>query len=99
MSERYTKTWTPVAVMETTKATIADHLGVDVGVCADQARLGDDLGMDSLDGLDLSVALEEAFGLREIPDAIARTWQTVADVTAGVTTLLATRVVETEGEP
>jgi len=44
-----------------------------------EAKLREDLGMDSLDGVDLVVALEMAFGFR-IPEDQARGIRTLADV-------------------
>ncbi len=43
-----------------------------------EAHLRDDLGMDSLDGVDLVVALEMAFGFR-IPEQDARAIRTLGD--------------------
>ena len=44
-----------------------------------EAHLRDDLGMDSLDGVDLVVALEMAFGFR-IPEQEARGIRKLGDV-------------------
>ena len=44
-----------------------------------EAHLRDDLGMDSLDGVDLVVALEMAFGFR-IPEKEARGIRKLGDV-------------------
>ena len=44
-----------------------------------EARLREDLGLDSLDGVDLVVALEAAFGFR-IPEQEARGIRTLGDV-------------------
>jgi acyl carrier protein len=44
-----------------------------------EARLREDLGLDSLDGVDLVVALEAAFGFR-IPEQEARAIRTLGDV-------------------
>ncbi|MFP6584555.1 MAG: acyl carrier protein [Candidatus Hydrogenedentota bacterium] len=43
------------------------------------AQLGDDLGLDSLDGLDLVVALEKEFGL-QIPEEKARSMSVLQDI-------------------
>ena len=43
------------------------------------AQLGEDLGLDSLDGLDLVVALEKEFGLR-IPEETARSMTLLQDI-------------------
>ncbi len=46
-----------------------------------EARLRDDLGLDSLDGVDLIVALEKALSV-QIPETDARQMRTVADIFA-----------------
>ena len=45
------------------------------------ARLREDLGLDSLDGVDLIVALEKALSV-QIPETDARQMRTVADIYA-----------------
>jgi len=45
------------------------------------ARLREDLGLDSLDGVDLIVALEKSLNVR-IPENDARQMRTVADIHA-----------------
>src|SRR4051812_4838873 len=45
------------------------------------ARLREDLGLDSLDGVDLIVALEKALSV-QIPESDARQMRTVADIYA-----------------
>ena len=45
------------------------------------ARLREDLGLDSLDGVDLIVALEKALSV-QIPETDARQMRTVADIFA-----------------
>ena len=61
------------------KAIIADKLGVDPTKVVDEARFVDDLGADSLDTVELVMALEEEFDI-EIPDADAEKVTTVGDV-------------------
>ena len=58
------------------KALIAENLGVDAAKVVDEAHFVDDLGADSLDTVQLVMALEEEFGL-EIPDADAEKITTV----------------------
>ncbi len=50
-----------------------------------EARLREDLGLDSLDGVDLIVALEKALGV-QIPEDTARQMRTVGDIHAFVRT-------------
>jgi acyl carrier protein len=64
------------AVFEKVKAIIIDQLGVDEAEVTEEARFIEDLGADSLDIVELVMALEEEFGL-EIPDEEAEKLLTV----------------------
>lgn len=57
---------------------IADQLGVKKEEVVDSAKFVDDLGADSLDTVELVMALEEEFGI-EIPDEDAEKLATVGD--------------------
>lgn len=48
---------------------ISEHLGVAVEDLKPEARFEEDLGADSLDKVELVMALEEEFGIPEISDA------------------------------
>ena len=63
-------------VEERVKQIIVDELGVDEGEVTANARFIDDLGADSLDTVELVMALEEEFGI-EIPDEDAEKILTV----------------------
>jgi acyl carrier protein len=52
---------------------------VDSDLLAPEAQLKDDLGLDSLDGVDLVVALEKTFGCR-IAEEDARQIKTLQDI-------------------
>ncbi len=52
------------------------------------ARLREDLGLDSLDGVDLVVALEKALGI-QIPEDVARQMKSVGDIHTYVATAAA----------
>ena len=67
-----------MAVAEKVKAIIAEQLGVKEEEVTPQASFIDDLGADSLDTVELVMALEEEFGI-EIPDEDAEKMSTVAD--------------------
>jgi len=54
-------------VQEKVAEIIAEQLGVDVAEVKHDASFTDDLGADSLDIVELVMALEEEFGI-EIPD-------------------------------
>lgn len=62
---------------------IADQLGVDAAECKPEARLLEDLGADSLDVVELIMAVEEEFGI-EIPDEDAENLTTVGQIQAYV---------------
>ena len=63
-------------VREKVKQIIVEQLGVDEAEVTDTASFVDDLGADSLDQVELVMALEEAFGV-EIPDEDAEKIATV----------------------
>jgi len=65
-------------IVEKVKQIIGEQLGVDEGEVTLSASFVDDLGADSLDRVELVMALEEAFDL-EIPDEAAEKIRTVQD--------------------
>jgi acyl carrier protein len=65
-------------VFDKVKEIIVDQLGVDEEEVTPEASFIDDLGADSLDIVELIMALEEEFGL-EIPDDEAEKISTVND--------------------
>ncbi len=60
------------------KAIVAEQLGVEEAEITEDASFVDDLGADSLDTVELVMALEEEFGI-EIPDEDAEKIATVKD--------------------
>jgi acyl carrier protein len=68
-----------MADLEKIKAIIVEQLGVDESEVTSEAHFIDDLGADSLDTVELVMALEEEFGI-EISDEDAEKIQTVGDV-------------------
>ena len=58
---------------------IANQLGIDHGDVTPEASVIDDLGADSLDVVELVMALEEEFNL-EIPDEEAEKIKSVNDI-------------------
>ncbi len=63
---------------ERVKQIIMDQLGVSADQVTPQASFIDDLGADSLDTVELVMALEEEFDI-EIPDEDAEKMKTVQD--------------------
>ncbi len=66
-------------VFEKVKAIIVEQLGVAEGSVEMESSFIDDLGADSLDIVELVMALEEEFDI-EIPDSDAEKVVTVGDV-------------------
>ena len=67
-----------MSVEEKVKEIIVDQLGVDEKQLNSEASFIDDLGADSLDTVELVMALEEEFDV-EIPDEDAEKIATVQD--------------------
>ncbi|OGX40019.1 MAG: acyl carrier protein [Omnitrophica WOR_2 bacterium RIFCSPHIGHO2_02_FULL_50_17] len=67
-----------MAVEEKVKSIIAEQLGVKLEEVTEDASFIDDLGADSLDTVELIMALEEEFNI-EIPDEDAEKMTTVGD--------------------
>ncbi len=68
-----------MAVESKIKSIIAEQLGVKPEEVTPNASFVDDLGADSLDTVELIMALEEEFNI-EIPDEDAEKMKTVGDV-------------------
>lgn len=66
-------------ILEKVKAIIVEQLGVADTAVSMEASFIDDLGADSLDIVELVMAIEEEFDI-EIPDADAEKVVTVGDV-------------------
>jgi len=68
-----------MSVDKRVKEIVAEQLGRDVNEVTDGASFIDDLGADSLDIVELVMAMEDEFGI-EIPDEEAEKIKTVKDV-------------------
>jgi len=65
-------------IFEKVKAIIVDQLGVEADEVTSEASFIEDLGADSLDIVELIMALEEEFDI-EVPDEDAEKLATVGD--------------------
>ena len=61
------------------KSIVTENLGVSEDQVTPEAKFIEDLGADSLDTVELVMALEEEFGA-DIPDEDAEKFQTVRDL-------------------
>ena len=68
-----------MSVLEKITQTIVDQLGVDKSAVVPEAKFIDDLGADSLDIVELLMAVEDQFGI-EVPDEDAEGMQTIGDI-------------------
>ncbi len=66
-------------LVERIRSIVADQLGVELGDCTADARILDDLGADSLDVVELVMALEDAFDI-EVADDDVEQIRTIGDV-------------------
>jgi acyl carrier protein len=69
----------PLTVEQKIAKIIVEHLGVDEKQVIPAARLHEELGADSLDVVELTMAMEEAFDL-DLSDEQCGGWKTVSDV-------------------
>ncbi|MDE0594211.1 MAG: acyl carrier protein [Akkermansiaceae bacterium] len=61
------------------KDIIVEQLGVNADQVTPEAKMIEDLGADSLDAVELVMAIEEEFGI-EIPDEAAEKLSAVGDI-------------------
>ena len=66
-------------VFEEIKEIIVEQLGVDESLVNEQTHLMKDLEADSLDAVEIIMAIEEKYGI-EIPDEEAENFQRVEDL-------------------
>ena len=73
---------------ERVRGLMAEQLGVDPGEMKPDANILEDLGADSLDVVELVMAIEETFDI-EVPDEDAEAMRTVGDVESYIAKRLA----------
>lgn len=67
-------------IFEKLKALIAEQFNVDADTITPDTSFADDLNADSVDIVDLSMALEEEFGIDELGEEEAASISTVGDL-------------------
>lgn len=67
-------------ILEKLQTLIADQLGVDGNSITMDTNFEEDLGVDSLDIVELSMALEEEFDISEMSEEDLATIKTVGDL-------------------
>ncbi len=81
-------------IIDRINAAVAEEFEVDTASLDPETHLGEDLELDSLDGVDLIAAMQRTFGVK-IPEKEARGLRTMGDVYDFVEKLL----VENGDEP
>ena len=66
-------------MFEKVQAIIAEELGIEKDKITMESRLAEDLGADSLDAVELIMALEDEFGVT-VSDDDAQSIRTVGDI-------------------
>ena len=67
-------------IFEQLKALLAEQFGVDAETITKETSFEEDLGADSLDLVDMSMALEEVFGVEELTEEEIAGITTVGDL-------------------
>lgn len=70
---------TPEATLEFVRDVLCENLGVSPEQVTPEAKIIEDLGADSLDTVELTMAFAEAFGI-DIPDEDAEKCLTVGNI-------------------
>ena len=76
--EQISRIMSQEAILEKVRSIVAEQLSVDAGEIKPDSNFQNELGADSLDTVELVMALEEAFDI-EIPDEAAESIATVGD--------------------
>lgn len=65
---------------------ICNQFGLEPDQISEQTSFVDDLGADSLDVVELTIEMEEEFGMAEVPEEDLKKMQTVGDLVEYVKT-------------
>ena len=74
-------------VLEVIREVLVDVRGIDPAEVTAEARLTDDLGVDSLDAVQIILALEDHYG-REVDDESIEDLETVGDIVSLIESLI-----------
>ena len=66
-------------ILEKLQGIIAEELGVEKAEITLEAHINDDLGADSLDAVELIMAIEDEFEI-SVSDEVAQTFKTVGQI-------------------
>lgn len=75
-------------VSERVRALVAEHMSVELDRVGEDTRFVDDLGVDSLDSVEIVIAFEDEFQV-EIPDDAAAKLVTVGEAIAYISAISA----------
>ena len=67
-------------IFEKLKELISEQMGIEAGSIAMESNFEEDLGVDSLDIVELSMALEQEFDIGEMTEEDLATIKTVGDL-------------------
>ena len=74
-------------IMKMVKEVFVDSFELDEAVLTPEAKVFEDLGLDSLDIVDLVVALQKKFGVKIRSDERVREIRTIGDICTFIETL------------
>lgn len=67
-------------IIETVNASLAEEFELDAAKMLPAATLYDDLGLDSLDAVDMVIVLEKAFGFKMRDNDAIRSFRSLGDI-------------------
>ncbi len=73
-------------ILEKVKTVISENLNVDINSVTLESLLKQDLGADSLDAVELTIALEDAFNIK-VDDEAAAKFLSVQDIVTYIESL------------
>ena len=74
-------------VLKDVKQIVAEQMGMSTGTISETSHLENDLGCDSLDRVEITMEVEDHFGI-DVSDEVAEEIRTIGDIVDGVIRLL-----------